>query len=737
MKINTNDDNKIETFGAKTEESFEIGDTGFILNLLRSQLYSNIHRTIVQEYMCNARDAHREVGTPEKKIEVSLPTAFDPYWKVRDFGPGISPDRMSNVFIQYGRSTKRGSNVETGGFGLGAKSGFGYKDSFMINTFIDGVKRIYSAVIDETQQGVLKLMSETPCKEVNGTEICIPVDPKDMTKFATETYSVLRHWKTYPEIKNAANYQYLKDTVKVHKILSGTRWFIENFNRKMIYAVLDEVEYVIPDTMVDYNMVRIGNSKLYLEFKTGEMEVAPNREQLKQSESNKKKIVAILNQFEADAKKDVATQLQSAKTFVEAIALFDTIKGKVAVPFEREQFDWHGQQLISPYNNLGPANMSMTYNIHTIAKIDKKPLSTIRISGADTIFVLSSADFNKTTEKAIQIFLEKEKIDKLKYSKICVISTKHFGPKDIELLNLDKIATYKLDDYYKFMDAKERRKALTKTLFFRLPKLDNNNDYTSYCSNEFYRSSISEFEEDKNKKAYVFLYDDKNPHKEKGYEDISNFTTDRLTLLSSVSGHTIYGFKLSQVSVEKVKEILEEDGTVYVGDLIREVLKKYTTEEIEDAFSYYNAEQNYYSEIKQTALEPRKYGVAFSSIVDRLCDEKAKEKMQKTLDLYLENSSKETREYFELMCEHSKNANRLRKIYSFLKFGNYKSYDLKFISKNHETLTNKIRVLKKAFDEKYIKEYLNLSSNSLQLMKIIHLIDGIEKAGYTEPKCDE
>ena len=43
--------------------------------------------------------------------------------------------------------------------------------------------------------------------------------------------------------------------------------------------------------MVDFNSVKIGNCNLYMEFKTGELEVSPNRETLKQSDSNKKKIL--------------------------------------------------------------------------------------------------------------------------------------------------------------------------------------------------------------------------------------------------------------------------------------------------------------------------------------------------------------------------------------------------------------------------------------------------------------
>lgn len=40
---------------------FRIGDPGKIIDILRSKIYSNPIQTLVQEYLCNARDANREV----------------------------------------------------------------------------------------------------------------------------------------------------------------------------------------------------------------------------------------------------------------------------------------------------------------------------------------------------------------------------------------------------------------------------------------------------------------------------------------------------------------------------------------------------------------------------------------------------------------------------------------------------------------------------------------------------
>jgi DNA topoisomerase VI subunit B len=120
MKL-TNTAFNIETEGTTEQGDFGIKDMGFVLELLRNKIYSNIPLAVCREYVCNARDAHREAGKPERPIEITLPTMLEPTYKVRDFGKSISPENMVDIFIQYGASTKRTTNKLTGGFGIGCK----------------------------------------------------------------------------------------------------------------------------------------------------------------------------------------------------------------------------------------------------------------------------------------------------------------------------------------------------------------------------------------------------------------------------------------------------------------------------------------------------------------------------------------------------------------------------------------------------------------------------------------
>jgi hypothetical protein len=176
--------NQVKKFGVDAD------NMELVMEIL-SKLYSHPIRTMVQEYICNGRDAMREAGTWGKiPMVIGLPNTLEPTFKVRDYGVGISPERMDNVFVFYGSSTKRSSNVQTGGFGIGSKSFRCYTDSMSVTSFVDGIKYVY--VIQPS--GCL-LISQEKTKEPNGVEISIGVKHKDISAFFDAVQRCVRFWK--------------------------------------------------------------------------------------------------------------------------------------------------------------------------------------------------------------------------------------------------------------------------------------------------------------------------------------------------------------------------------------------------------------------------------------------------------------------------------------------------------------------------------------------------------------
>jgi len=73
-----------------------------IFSILRNQLYSDKILAVVREYCTNAMDANIDAGVPDCPIQVSIPNAFSPFFKVRDFGKGLSEEQVYNIFGSYG-----------------------------------------------------------------------------------------------------------------------------------------------------------------------------------------------------------------------------------------------------------------------------------------------------------------------------------------------------------------------------------------------------------------------------------------------------------------------------------------------------------------------------------------------------------------------------------------------------------------------------------------------------------
>jgi hypothetical protein len=80
-------------------EEFGIGNLGVIMETLRSKIYSNPRRIVLQEIACNARDANREVGKGNTPIRIKLPTKHEPELHITDEGPGIDPIRMKEIYL--------------------------------------------------------------------------------------------------------------------------------------------------------------------------------------------------------------------------------------------------------------------------------------------------------------------------------------------------------------------------------------------------------------------------------------------------------------------------------------------------------------------------------------------------------------------------------------------------------------------------------------------------------------
>lgn len=323
-----------------TESFFGVADLSIIFEILRNKMYSDPVKAICREVTSNARDAHREIGKFDEPIEIYIPNVLSPSLKIKDFGPGISPDRMSNVFINYAASTKRDDNIQTGGFGLGAKTPFSYSDSFTIITSVDGIKYNYSCYIDETKVGKLVKLSEEKTNDLNGTEIIVPVKRKDFNAFSKAIVEYTRYWDVKPRIIGLSTYDQ-EDVDSETLVVSGSFWKIYNtkadYSSKII-ALVDGIPYPINSSYFRANKTIQELDRSYylttlINFNVGELSLSANREQIYIEESEDDKsysaILLKLNKIYEELKVCVENQIKTYSNFIDAALFFKSVSKEI------------------------------------------------------------------------------------------------------------------------------------------------------------------------------------------------------------------------------------------------------------------------------------------------------------------------------------------------------------------------------------------------------------------------
>lgn len=281
-------------------------DDPFIFSVLRKSMYSNPLRTAIQEYLSNSRDSHRETNRTNIPVEVIINTR-DSYFVVKDHGPGISEDRMSNVFLWYGRSTKRDDNRQVGGFGLGAKLGLALSDSFLVTTRVDGFQYEYCIYIDQTSKGALKLLNKRPLTndEKTGTEIRVPVPAAQIHQVENYVRDVAQWWNPTVTILGRPVIPHVKP------IFSGNGWVIldpKDLNRmdRKPLCICDGIPFYgnIPSSYninVPYSVIPV--------FKTGEIQLPANRENVHWCDLTvngfKEKIANFYKEYKVHLEKDL------------------------------------------------------------------------------------------------------------------------------------------------------------------------------------------------------------------------------------------------------------------------------------------------------------------------------------------------------------------------------------------------------------------------------------------------
>jgi hypothetical protein len=383
---------------------------------------------------------------------------------------------MTAVFILYGESTKRSDDLQTGGYGIGCKTGFGYSDSFLVNTYKNGVARNYSCYLDETKCGELVLLGEVPTTEPDGTEIVIPVKTEDINRFKEETAKATEFWEVRPEIVGGKiPYRNLESAAT----LKGKDWFISpNGASTTIRLIIDGIEY--PYTGKVEIPFRLNyNSSIYLKFPTGMIPVAVNREQIEVDDKTPQLLKQRLLEIKSELLASFKTAIDSCEDYITACMKLEDCCRSIGTDAPSDYL-WNGKKIL-PTRPRVQASMMLYHRPNGRTRNLRKTSYTSLFLNHDTVFVETTRAFDTVCEAgALAIFNAFPKAQTIQ-----MVRWDHDAKKE----DFSELEFVQFDDYY---TPKVRKPSLSRLTFYK---------FIPY-QNEFRRTSSEEFEKDENKKLW-------------------------------------------------------------------------------------------------------------------------------------------------------------------------------------------------------------------------------------------
>lgn len=295
--------------GIKVAMQLDPTATAHLISLL-TDLYSDPELAVIREYITNAIDSHIEAGQT-RPVEVTTPSGLAFFFKVKDYGIGLSKQDIIDIYSKYGASTKRNTNAQTGMLGLGCKSALTYTHQFNIKSVKDG-QEIYIAVSRASDGGgQMEIIAETATDQPNGVEIIVPVNRYN--KFQDKTETFLKYCQPGRVLINGnvpERFKGIRITDSIY-LTSDNRY--NHLSSSKI--VMGNVAYPIGSNE------GIGNFdwQIIAFVEMGAVDFTPSREQLHMTINTKSTIDRVMKELHANIAPAITAHIANAKTHREAL----------------------------------------------------------------------------------------------------------------------------------------------------------------------------------------------------------------------------------------------------------------------------------------------------------------------------------------------------------------------------------------------------------------------------------
>ena len=246
---------------------FTIEQNAHMFSMLIGKVYNDLILAPVREWSTNAVDAHILASNPDP-FNVHLPTQDEPYFAVRDFGPGLSEDDILGLFSSFGSSTKRDSNAYNGAFGIGRMSGLAYATSFTVDSYHNGTHYSYLITLQDGIPVNARLF-DSPTSEPNGLKLTLSVRVQDIHLFHDRAKNLYKYF----DLKPLLNIELDISTPLASQLCDD--WYFHDDGYRS-YVLMANVRY-----QIDISKIKTHNfERLILKMPTGSVSITPGRESL-------------------------------------------------------------------------------------------------------------------------------------------------------------------------------------------------------------------------------------------------------------------------------------------------------------------------------------------------------------------------------------------------------------------------------------------------------------------------
>lgn len=364
---------------------FTMKVTGEAFSATVDNLYVDTIGSPPREYMANAFDAHRSIGST-KSFDVHAPTSLEPYFEVRDYGPGMDEEEILDRFISLFSSSKKNTNDEVGYFGLGCKAALTYTNAFSVTSTQDGFAQRYQILRQNGQLPQMIKGALTETDEPNGLTVRYNVQVHHLSDFADALRDICRNYHDLDIQPNIVNYTFEDNDiilqyndVTIFKMLESagrhSRWYFR----------MGAIAYPAPYGMSVPSF--LDHFDVNIDVPIGTFQPQTSREALVVDDADE----LLMRTFISKAKDDIIAKLSEA-------ALAEPTVIRMARHLEKSKIFGRQMSLASLTKNLTQRNMLYRGQIPTEAALEEMLYEdldginfdiAVRVSGINKAFPLN------------------------------------------------------------------------------------------------------------------------------------------------------------------------------------------------------------------------------------------------------------------------------------------------------------------------------------------------------------